>query len=54
MHRTVWAKMSEKPNANAVRMAKHGDNQAFARLVEDNYAAVYGLAFSAAGNWRAA
>ena len=38
----------------AVDSARNGDKQAFARLVEENYRAVYGLAFSAVGDWAAA
>ena len=38
----------------AVRSARTGNERAFAKLVEENYRTVYGLAFSAVGNWAAA
>lgn len=37
-----------------VRSAKNGDQQAFAKLVEEYYRPIYGLAFSTVGNWHAA
>ncbi|MCC6699801.1 MAG: RNA polymerase sigma factor [Candidatus Hydrogenedentes bacterium] len=37
-----------------VRSAKNGDQQAFAKLVEEYYRPIYGLAFSTVGNWNAA
>ncbi|MCC6695887.1 MAG: sigma-70 family RNA polymerase sigma factor [Candidatus Hydrogenedentes bacterium] len=37
-----------------VRKACQGDPEAFARLVEQHYRTVYGLAFSVVGNWAAA
>ncbi len=37
-----------------VQLACKGDEKAFAHLVEENYRMVYGLAFSAVGDWSAA
>ena len=41
-------------NEAVMRSARNGDHQAFAKLVEEYYRPIYGLAFSAVGNWQAA
>ncbi len=41
-------------DANTLEFAREGDKRAFADLVQAHYRAVYGVAFSAVGNWSAA
>ena len=37
-----------------VRSARDGDQRAFGKLVDGYYRSIYGLAFSAVGDWQAA
>jgi DNA-directed RNA polymerase specialized sigma24 family protein len=41
-------------NETVIGSARNGDPQAFAKLVQEYYRPIYGLAFSAVGNWQAA
>jgi len=46
--------MVSDTDARLAKAARAGDKQAFSRLVERHYRAIYGLAYASVGNWSAA
>jgi len=46
--------MERETDARLAKAARGGDKDAFSRLVERHYGAIYGLAYASVGNWSAA